>query len=82
MAECVFICKEAKDIETAKEEIRRTIPQKYGYDLDRTLDEIRPGYKFDVSCQGSVPEAIIAFLESTLLEDCVRNAVSMEILSS
>ena len=77
VAECVFICKEAKDIETAKEEIRRTIPQKYGYDLDKTLDEIRPGYKFDVSCQGSVPEAIIAFLESTLLEDCVRNAVSI-----
>lgn len=77
VAECVFISKEAKDIETAKEEIRRTIPQKYGYDLDRTLDEIRPGYKFDVSCQGSVPEAIIAFLESTLLEDCVRNAVSI-----
>ena len=77
VAECVFICKEAKDIETAKEEIRRTIPQKYGYDLDRTLDEIRPGYKFDVSCQGSVPEAIIAFLESTLLEDCVRSAVSI-----
>lgn len=77
VAECVFICKEAKDIETAKEEIRRTIPLKYGYDLDRTLDEIRPGYKFDVSCQGSVPEAIIAFLESTSLEDCVRNAVSI-----
>ena len=77
VAECVFICKEAKDIETAKEEIRRTIPQKYGYDLDRTLDEIRPNYKFDVSCQGSVPEAIIAFLESASLEDCARNAVSI-----
>ena len=77
VAECVFISKEAKDIETAKEEIRRTIPQKYGYDLDRTLDEIRPNYKFDVSCQGSVPEAIIAFLESASLEDCARNAVSI-----
>lgn len=77
VAECVFICKEAKDIETAKEEIRRTIPLKYGYDLKRTLDEIRPDYKFDVSCQGSVPEAIIAFLESTSQEDCVRNAVSI-----
>lgn len=77
VAECVFICKEAKDIETAKEEIRRIIPQKYGYNLNRTLNEIRPGYKFDVSCQGSVPEAIIAFLESTSLEDCVRNAVSI-----
>ena len=77
VAECVFICREAKDIDAAKEEIRRTIPQKYGYNLDRTLDEIRPDYKFDVSCQGSVPEAIIAFLESTSLEDCVRNAVSI-----
>ena len=77
VAECVFVCREAKDIETAKEEIRRTIPQKYEYNLDRTLDEIRPDYKFDVSCQGSVPEAIIAFLESTSLEDCVRNAVSI-----
>ena len=77
VTECVFICKEAKDIETAKEEIRIIIPQKYGYDLDRTLDEIRPNYKFDVSCQGSVPEAIIAFLESTSLEDCARNAVSI-----
>lgn len=77
VAECVFICREAEDFESAKEEIRRAIPQKYGYDLSRTLDEIRPDYKFDVSCQGSVPEAIIAFLESTSLEDCVRNAVSV-----
>ena len=77
VAECVFICREAKDIDTAKEEIRRTISQKYGYNLDRTLDEIRPDYKFDVSCQGSVPEAIIAFLESMSLEDCVRNAISI-----
>ena len=77
VAECVFICREAKDIDTAKEEIRRTISQKYGYNLDRTLDEIRLDYKFDVSCQGSVPEAIIAFLESTSLEDCARNAVSI-----
>ena len=77
VAECVFICRGAKDIETAKEQISRTIPQRYGYKLDRTLDEIRPDYKFDVSCQGSVPEAIIAFLESSSLEDCVRNAVSI-----
>lgn len=77
VAECVFICREAEDFESAKEEIRRAIPQKYGYDLSRTLDDIRPDYKFDVSCQGSVPEAIIAFLESTSLEDCVRNAVSV-----
>lgn len=77
VAECVFICREARDIESAKDEIKEAIPTKYGYDLKRTLDEIRPDYKFDVSCQGSVPEAIIAFLESTSLEDCVRNAVSI-----
>ncbi|MCK5356807.1 MAG: ADP-ribosylglycohydrolase family protein [Elusimicrobiales bacterium] len=39
--------------------------------------EIRPGYKFDVSCQGSVPEAIISFLESSDYEDAIRNAVSL-----
>lgn len=77
VAECVFICREATDIEAAKRAIREAIPQKYGYNLARTLDEIRPAYKFDVSCQGSVPEAIIAFLESDSLEDCVRNAVSI-----
>jgi ADP-ribosylglycohydrolase len=77
VAESVFICKTATSIDVAKDEIRRTIPQKYEYDLNRTLDEIRPRYQFDVSCQGSVPEAIIAFLESTSLEDCVRNAISI-----
>ena len=50
---------------------------KYGYDLTRTLDEIRPNYKYDVSCQGSVPEAIIAFLEAEDFEDAIRNAVSI-----
>lgn len=77
VAECVFIRREATDLETAKREIQRTIPMKYGYNLGRTLDEIRPSYSFDVSCQGSVPEAIIAFLESISLEDCVRNAISV-----
>ena len=77
VAESVFICREAADIDEAKREIRDIILRKYGYNLERTLDEIRPDYKFDVSCQGSVPEAIIAFLESGSLEDCVRNAVSI-----
>ncbi len=53
------------------------VEQLFGYDLDRTLDEIRLSYKFDVSCQGSVPEAIIAYLESESIEDCVRNAISI-----
>ena len=64
-------------LDEVKECIKREIPERYGYDLSRTLDEIRPVYRFDVSCQGSVPEAIIAFLESESLEDCVRNAISI-----
>ena len=77
VAECVYRCRVAVDLDAAKREIREVIPQKYGYNLTRTLDEIRPNYRFDVSCQGSVPEAIIAFLESDSLEDCARNAVSI-----
>jgi len=61
----------------SKPEIRTEISDRFGYDLSRTLDGIRPGYRFDVSCQGSVPEAIIAFLESSDYEDAVRKAVSL-----
>lgn len=60
----------------SKEEIRSVIVQDY-YALDFTLDEIRPGYEFDVSCQGSVPQALEAFIESTSFEDAIRNAVSI-----
>ena len=60
-----------------QEDIRREIALRFDYDLDRILDEIRPNYKFDVSCQGSVPEAIIAFLESTSYEDAIRKAISI-----
>ena len=61
----------------SKEEIREYISSEFGYDLNRTCEEIRPGYSFDVSCQGSVPESIISFLEGTSYEDTVRNAVSL-----
>jgi ADP-ribosylglycohydrolase len=60
-----------------KSEIKGYIEGKYGYNLSRTLDEIRPAYRFDESCQGTVPEAIIAFLESAGFEDAVRNAISL-----
>jgi len=60
-----------------KEEIRGRIREAFGYDLDRTVDGIRPGYGFDVSCQGSVPEAIVSFLDAGSFEDAVRNAVSL-----
>lgn len=45
--------------------------------MSRTLDSIRPYYRFDASCQGTVPEAIIAFLESVDFEDAIRNAISL-----
>lgn len=60
-----------------KEEIRRFIEEKFDYFLDETLAQIRPTYHFDVSCQGSVPQSILAFLESTSYEDAVRNAISL-----
>ena len=52
-------------------------PYEFGYDLSRTCDGIRPGYSFDVSCQGSVPEAVVAFLDGSDFEDVIRNAVSL-----
>lgn len=61
----------------SKEAIRHRISRQFGYDLKRTLYTIRPAYRFDVSSQGSVPEAIIAFLESHDFEDAVRKAVSL-----
>ena len=60
-----------------KEEIKQHIENNYNYDLSRKLDDIRPHYKFDVSCKGSVPESIICFLEAEDFEDTVRNAVSL-----
>lgn len=61
----------------SKAGIRREISQRFGYDLDRSIEEIRPNYHFDVSCQGSVPEAIIAFLDSADYEDAIRLAISL-----
>jgi ADP-ribosylglycohydrolase len=58
-------------------EIRDRVTELSGYDLTRTVDEIRPGYRFDVSCDGSVPEAIICALEASSWEDAVRLAVSL-----
>ena len=60
-----------------KTAIREYIEHKFGYNMSRTIDEIRPTYKWDSSCQGSVPEAIIAFLDGKDFEDVVRLAVSL-----
>ena len=58
------------------DEIRAVVVRDY-YPIDFTLDEIRPTYEFDVSCQGSVPQALEAFFESTSFEDAIRNAISI-----
>lgn len=57
--------------------LKEHIEREYGYDLSIPLDEIRPGYKFNETCQDTVPQAIIAFLESTDFEDAIRNAISL-----
>jgi ADP-ribosylglycohydrolase len=60
-----------------KDEIREHIELHYEYDLSFSIDDIRPHYRFDVSCAGSVPESIVCFLEGNDFEDTIRNAVSL-----
>lgn len=62
---------------SSKEEIKKYIENEFHYDLNRTLDEIRPSFHMDETCQKTVPEAIIAFLEARNIEDAIRNAVSL-----
>jgi len=69
----IFMARQGAD----KEAIRREVERRFGYDLSRTIEEIRPDYRTDLTCQGSVPEAIIAFLDSTSFEEAIRNAVSL-----
>ncbi len=73
VALAVFLARTGAD----KPAIRQAIEAAFGYDLSRSLDAIRPGYEFDVSCQGSVPEALIAFFDATDFEDAVRGAISL-----
>ena len=61
----------------SKDAIKLYIEKKYGYDLSKTCDEIRPYYEYNESCQDTVPQAMIAFLESTDFESCLRLAVSL-----
>ncbi len=65
------------NIGKTKTQIKEAVSSQFGYELDRKLDDIRPTYIFDITCQGTVPEAIIAFLESDSYEGAVRNAVSL-----
>ena len=73
IAASVFLCKDGK----SKQEIKEYVEETFGYNLSRTIDDIRPNYYFDVSCQGSVPEAIIAFLERNSFEEVIRLAISI-----
>lgn len=72
-AAAIFLARQGK----SKADLRRYVTETFAYDLDRTVDEIRPLYTFNESCQGTVPEAIVAFLDSTDFEDAIRNAVSL-----
>ena len=74
IAASVFLCKDGKSKQEIKEYV---VEETFGYNLSRTIDDIRPNYYFDVSCQGSVPEAIIAFLEGNSFEEVIRLAISI-----
>ena len=72
-AAAVYLARTGK----SKQDIKLYIETTFSYDLGRTCDEIRPFYRFNESCQGTVPEAIIAFLDSSDFENAIRLAVSL-----
>ena len=73
VASAIFLAKTGK----SKAEIKQYIETTFDYDLDETLDQIRPFYRFNATCQGSVPQSIRAFLESTDYENAIRLAISI-----
>ena len=72
VAAAIFLARNGKSISEISEYINTDF-----YNINFTIDEIRPTYRFDVSCQGSVPQALQAFFESSDFEDAVRNAISI-----
>lgn len=72
-ATAIFLARQGAGAEA----IREAVTDTYGYDLTVTVDAIRPHYAFDVTCQGSVPQALICALEATNFEDAIRNAISI-----
>ena len=72
-AAAIFMARNGK----SKEKIRDYISTKYGYNLNRSCDGIRAVYDWDSSCQGTVPEAMVAFLDSTDFESAIKLAVSL-----
>ncbi len=73
VAAAIFLAKTVGD----KREIKKFIESNFHYDLNETLSDIRPHYRFNETCQGTVPQAIIAFLESNDYEDAIRKGVSL-----
>jgi ADP-ribosylglycohydrolase len=73
VALAIFLARSGK----SKAAIKAEISSRFDYHLNRRLDDIRPNYTFDVSCQGSVPESIIAFLEAENFEDTIRKGISL-----
>lgn len=70
---CIYLSR----MKTPKKIIKEFIETYFEYDLSRTVNEIRLNYTYDITCQGTVPEAIICFLESVDFEDAIRKAVSL-----
>lgn len=73
VASAIFLARN----KNSKSEIKSYVEKNFGYDLSRTLNEIRPNYRHETSAQKSIPEAIISFLEAYSFEDAIRNAVSL-----
>lgn len=73
VAASIFLAREGE----SKGKIKEYVEGNFGYNLHQTLDEIRPDYTFNETCQGSVPQSIIAFLESETFEDAIRKAISI-----
>ena len=69
----IFMAREG----SSPREIRRAIADRFGYDMERTVESIRPDYRFDETCQRTVPEAILCALEANDFEDAIRNAISL-----
>lgn len=70
---CIFLARNGK----SKEDIKNSVEAKFGYNLNFTCDGIRDTYQWDATCQGTVPQAIRAFLDGTDFEDCIRTAISL-----
>jgi ADP-ribosyl-[dinitrogen reductase] hydrolase len=69
----IYLARQRQDALT----IRKSVAERFGYDLSLTVDQIRPEYKFNESCQGTVPQALVCALEATGFEDAIRNAISI-----